>query len=187
MITPDALTRYLAAHPWHHETVEHWAVQGDLRLRLSLATDLPPPHVTSSILAIVVNSRAQVLYLWPSDTRGSIAHLVLGGRSIPGETPEATVVREVGEETGWRVVPVRMIGFRHFFHLGPRSDQTDRPYPDFVQPIYAASALEFDRDLLIPEDRIPGEFIDLATVECKIDPAQQPLLHAAAQAVIRKK
>jgi ADP-ribose pyrophosphatase YjhB (NUDIX family) len=179
-MTPDDLTRYLAVHPWHHETIERWPVQGELRLRLAFARDLPPPQVTSSILAIVINSRAQVLYLWPSQPSGSIAHLLIGGRPKFNEPPEATVIREVGEETGWRVEPGRMIGFRHFFHLGHRSEQSDRPYPDFVQPIYAALAVEFDKSLLVKEDQIEAEFIDFATAERKTDLAQRPLLYAAA-------
>ena len=178
-MTPDALTIYLAAHPWHHESIERWPIQGPLRLRLSLASDLPPPQVTSSFLAIVVNFHSQVLYLWPSQSSGSIAHLLIGGRAKSNETPEATVIREVGEETGWRVLPSRMIGFRHFFHLGPRSEQSDRPYPDFVQPIYAVSALDFDRSLLVQEDQIDAEFIDFAAAERKLDLAQRPLLQAA--------
>ena len=152
-------------------------------MRLSLATALPPPQVTSSILALVVNSHSQVLYLWPSQPSGSIAHLLIGGRPKSGETPEATVIREVGEETGWHVAPRRMIGFRHFFHLGPRPEQSDRPYPDFVQPVYAALAVEFDKNLLVDADEIAAEFIDFATVERQTDLAQRPLLHAAVNEI----
>lgn len=175
----DALSSYLARHPWHHEAVERWPIQGDLRVRLSIARELPPPAFISSILAIVVNSRSQVLYLWPTEPSGSISHVLIGGRSRQGELPEATVIREVGEETGWRVAPGRMIGFRHFIHLGARPAQSDRPYPEFVQPIYAALALQRDRSLLVPMDHVPAEFFDLEATELKTEPAQRPLLHAA--------
>ena len=103
-------------------------------------------------------------------------HVLIGGRPESGEIPEATAMREVGEETGWRIEPIRMIGFRHFFHLEPHVEASDRPYPDFIQPVFAARALAFDPNLLIPSDQVPAEFIDLATVERMTDPRQLPLL-----------
>ncbi len=179
----DSLQTYLAAHPFHHETVEQWPVQGAMRVRLSLGLTLPPAHVGSSILAIVVNAERQVLFLWPATPSGSILHLVIGGRALPGETPEDTAIREVGEETGWRIKPIRMIGFRHFFHLEPRVETTDRPYPDFIQPIYAAQALSFDPSLAIPADLMPAEFLAFGEVKRRTDPAQRPLLYAAIDAI----
>ena len=177
----DLLRTYLTTHPSHHEFRERWPVQGEMIVRLNLAETLPPAHVSSSILAIVLDSNQKVLFLWPSNKSGNISHL-LGGRPDPGETPEETAIREVGEETGWRINPNQMIGFRHFFQLEPRSEESDRPYPDFIQPIYAARAVVFEKGLLQPNDQIPAEFLDLATVEQRLESAQHPLLHAAANA-----
>ena len=148
----DAVQAYLDAFPAHHETTERWPVQGEMSVRLSLGASLPPASVSSSILAIVINIDRQFLYLWPSNPSGSISHFLIGGRPDPGETPEATAIREVGEETGWKVQPLEMIGFRHFFQQEPLSAKTDRPYPDFIQPIYAARAIAFDPALLIATD-----------------------------------
>jgi len=175
------LARYLAAHPAHHESVESWPVQGKLRVRLSLAATLPPAEVSSSVLAMVFNATGQVLYLYPEDRTGSIAQLLIGGRPQAGESPEQTVIREVAEETGWHVRPIRQIGFRHFFHLEPRSPQSDRPYPDFIQPIYAARAESFDESRLVTADRLPARFMDYVQVEELIDLAQRPLLTAARE------
>jgi hypothetical protein len=74
-----------------------------------------------------------------------------------------------------------MIGFRHFFHLEPRSEKSDRPYPNFIQPIFAASAIAFDFNLIVPEDKILAEFIDFTVAERMTDTAQRPLLRAAAE------
>lgn len=158
-------------------------VQGELRVRLSLGSILPPADVSSSILAIVMNSCRQVLFLHPSTPSGSIAHVLIGGRSEPGETPEQTAIREVGEETGWQVEPIRMIGFRHFFHLEPRSEKTDRPYPHFIQPIFASRALAYNANLAVPGDLIPAEFIDFVTADGLTEFPQRPLLRAAAAVI----
>lgn len=175
----EILEAYLNDYPAHHESIERWPIQGNLRVRLSLAATLPPAHASSSILAIVVNSDRQVLFLHPSTPSGSIAHVLVGGRPEIGETPEQTVIREVGEETGWRVTPVRMIGFRHFFHLEPWVEKSDRPYPDFIQPIFAARALAYDASRVLPSDQIPAKFLAFDAAEGVTDPAQQPLLKAA--------
>lgn len=181
----DPLTTYLAAHPHHAEYAESWPVQGNMRVRLSLAQTLPPEHVRSSILAIVLNTQAEVLYLWPSTPTGNIAHLTIGGRPNPGETPQQTAAREVAEETGWRIQAIAMVGFRYFHQLEPFNPKSDRPYPDFIQPIYAAIALCHNPDLLLPADHIASVFVPLTTAEHRLEPAQRPLLRAAVAAVNR--
>lgn len=180
------LSNYLNKYPYHHETYETWPVQGKMRVRLSLSDSLPPAHVSSSILAIVINLKMQVLFLWPQQISGSIGHLLIGGRPEGSESPEQTAIREVAEETGWNISPLRLIGFRHFFQTEPCSPANNRPYPDFIQPVYAALALNFDRNILIPDDQLPAEFWELKAVEDVIDPPQRPLLHAAV-AEIRSK
>lgn len=179
----DDVRSYLEAHPAHHETIETWPVQGRLRVRLSLADLLPPARVSSSVLSIVLNRDRQVLFLYPSDPTGTIAHLLIGGRPEEGEAPTETAIREVAEETGWHITPAKIIGFRHFFHLEPQSSKSDRPYPDFVQPIYAARAEAFVPESIIAGDRIPAEFMPYETAENLIEPAQRPLLRAAMNAV----
>jgi hypothetical protein len=179
----DGLQEYLDAHPPHHETTERWPVQGEMRVRLSLASELPPAHVSSSILAIVLHPAKKALFLNPSNPSGSIAHLLIGGRPEGVETPEETAICEAAEETGWCIKPIRLIGFRHFFHLEPRSDKTDRPYPDFIQPIFAAVTIAYDPTLILPNDQIPCDLIEFEAAERLTYPAQRPLLHAAAEVI----
>ena len=179
----EDIQRYLEEHPAHCEYFENWEIQGKLRIRLSLAEELPPASVSSSIMAIVFNSDRQVLYLIPSDLKGGIANLIAGGRPDGGETPEETSIREVAEETGWRVRPIKMVGIRSFFHTEPRSPMTDRPYPHFIQPIYVVMAESFDENAIIPGDRIPAEFLDYAVVEERVVVDQRPLLRSALEAL----
>src|SRR5207302_111510 len=119
-------------------------------LATGLQPALPPADVTSSVRAIVMDAQGRALFLWPDKPSGSIAHVLIGGRAEGAETPQETAIREVGEETGWRIEPVRMIGFRHFHHLEPRREGSDRPYPDFIQPVFAARVIGFDANLLVP-------------------------------------
>ena len=74
------------------------------------------------------------------------------------------------------------IGRPAFQHLGPPHPQmADRPFPDFVQPIYAAEAQNFDAGLLLPDEH-PSEFVGAEWALAVIHPAQRPLLEAALKA-----
>ena len=68
------------------------------------------------------------------------SHLLPGGRRDGDEPVEATLHREVREETGWEIGRLRPLGFIHFRHLTPRPEGYAYPYPDFVQLVYAAEA-----------------------------------------------
>ena len=88
----------------------------------------------------------------------------------------------MGEESGWRVRPVKLLGFRHFHNLGPLTDEMrDRPYPDFVQPIYAAIAESYDASLRLPEEN-KNAFVEIAWAAKVTEAAHLPLLIAALQA-----
>jgi hypothetical protein len=54
----------------------------------------------------------------------------------------------------------------------------DRPYPDFLQPIYAATAEVYDGDLLLPKEA-PCRFVDADWALEVTKPAHRPLLAAA--------
>ena len=180
----DSLVAFLKAHPAHCEYDEIWPLQPDvpLRVRLCLATVLPPVEVRSSVLGIVARADNRVLFIHPETPSGDIAHLIPGGRPESGETPEETLVREIGEESGWLVNPHGIVGFRHFHHLGPpQLSMADRPYPDFLEPIFAAVAVRYDADLLLPGEK-PCEFVDARWAEEVTTPTHRPLLAAALHA-----
>ncbi len=183
----EALQSYIEVYPPHHEFRETWPVQGEMIVRIGLTNTPPPVHVSSSILAIVFDTKNRVLFLWPSDKSGNISHLLIGGRPNLGESPEETATREVGEETGWRILPVGIIGYRHFHQLEPKSKKSDRPYPDFVQLIYAARTVSHDPDLLISSDQIPATFLELSNALESTNQKHRPLLIAAANALAKSK
>ena len=58
-------------------------------------------------LAVIINPRGVLLGRRPDGT-----WTFLGGKIEPGEIPEDAAIREVFEETGLRVIPVKIIGYR---------------------------------------------------------------------------
>jgi 8-oxo-dGTP pyrophosphatase MutT (NUDIX family) len=110
----------------------------------------------------------------------NISHLLIGGRSEPGETYREAVIREAAEETGYVIEPLVIIGYRHFHHLQPRSAQTDRPYPDFIQPILLSQVLAKDESLLITSDELPGVFVEFKTAYTHIRSEQRLILDRIA-------
>lgn len=120
-----------------------WA-QGTMPLRVSgyLTTpELPLELVTSvrgivhvrgddGVERIVVCENADGRHPWP------------GGRRLAGESFADTVVREVHEETGWRVDAdsLRPLGWLHLAHLGPEPAANQGPYPEFVQLVFTVTA-----------------------------------------------
>ena len=59
----------------------------------------------------------------------------------------------------------------------------DRPYPDFFQAVYAATATRCDSSALLP-DEIPCEPVDARWAVAVTEPAQRPLLRAALRACL---
>lgn len=183
----EALIDFLGMYPSHCEYDEVWPLQIPVPLhgRLGFAGALPPVEVRSSILGIVTDADSRVLFIHPDHPSGNISHLIPGGRPNPGETSEQTLIREVGEETGWRVTPHSILGFRYFHHLGPLTpEMADRPYPDFVQAIYAAVAETYDPELLLPGEA-PCRLVEAEWAEAVTSPSHRPLL-AAALSVTQK-
>jgi 8-oxo-dGTP pyrophosphatase MutT (NUDIX family) len=177
--------RFLAEHPPYCEVRDDWPLEPIVPLvaRIGLADVLPPPGCRSSVTAVVGRADRQVLFVHPASPTGSIAHVIVGGRPEPDELPEQTIVREVGEETGWLVEPIAVVGYRHFHHLGDGHPQlADRPHPDFVQPVYAAVARRADRDRLLPEEA-PAAFVPWEWAVEVTHPVERALLVRALDVI----
>ncbi|MFN8516934.1 MAG: NUDIX domain-containing protein [Chloroflexia bacterium] len=74
------------------------------------------------------------------------------GGARRGETIEATVRREVLEETGWSLGTLDQLAVVHYRHINPRPPGYPYPYPDFAQIIYLSEALVFDPAATIPDE-----------------------------------
>jgi len=79
-------------------------------------------HIYTSAGIILVNRRGQVLLeLRANDPAIPYPGYwgLTGGGGLPGETPEATALREVEEETGWRVPSMTFFRVYHFEGVPP--------------------------------------------------------------------
>ena len=107
-----------------------------------LCRELPPLDYVTSVRAIVLRDDSVLVV---RDAENSY-HIIPGGRREVGETLEATLQREVLEETGWTINQISLLGFIHFRHLAPKPVDYAYPYPDFLQLVYAANAVNFNAD-----------------------------------------
>jgi ADP-ribose pyrophosphatase YjhB (NUDIX family) len=129
---------FLSAHVVQAEEDYRW---GELRLHVTsyLCRDLPPLELITSARTVVLAADGVLVVRDPTGL-----HILPGGRRQAGETLEQTVRREVLEETGWVIDPPRLLGVKHFRHLGPKPAGYRYVYPDFFQVVYGAQAHRFD-------------------------------------------
>jgi ADP-ribose pyrophosphatase YjhB (NUDIX family) len=172
-----ALTVHLATYILRTEELATW-FDGQVRLRLrAYLTDAMPPleHITSSRCVVFQDQRIMV----QRDTDGS--HILPGGRREPGEGPEETVRREVLEESGWVIAEPVLLGFLHFRHITPKPEGYAYVYPDFLQVVYAANAVDFRADAILADGHVlESVFRDERNVRELMLPASQRLFLDAA-------
>jgi 8-oxo-dGTP pyrophosphatase MutT (NUDIX family) len=166
------LGSFLARHRHFGGWREKW-IGVPLEFRTFLADELPPRAYIGSVRAIVLCHDKVLL------VRSSPPILSVGGRCKDGESVEETLLREVGEESGWVAIPIGVIGFIHCRHLDAQRPDWGRPAPDFVDPIFAMAALRYDPAMLGP-DETRCEFVSIAEVErLGIDEINQTFLREA--------
>lgn len=129
---------FLSAHVVRAEEDYRW---DELRLHVTSyrCRDLPPPELITSARAVVLAADGVLVVRDPTGV-----HILPGGRRQAGETLEQTVRREVLEEAGWVIDPPRLLGVKHFRHLGPKPAGYRYLYPDFFQVVYGAQAHRFE-------------------------------------------
>jgi 8-oxo-dGTP pyrophosphatase MutT (NUDIX family) len=137
----------------HAQLVEDSATWGNgtlpLRITAYLSCEQPPLAYVTSVRAVVLQGNSVLVV---RDAANSF-HVTPGGRREKDESVEATLRREVLEETGWTLADASPLGYMHFHHLAPRLVDYIYPHPDFVQLVYAAHAGEF-----LPEAQQLGEY-----------------------------
>jgi 8-oxo-dGTP pyrophosphatase MutT (NUDIX family) len=138
----------------------------------------PPLKYVTSVRAIVTQGEGALVITSPDRE-----HILPGGRREPGESLTETLRREALEETGWSLRSLRLLGFKHFHHLGPRPDGYAYPYPDFLQVVYTAVAEAYHPDQRIVDDyELDARFRLLAEVRAlPLSPIQRMFLDAAIQ------
>jgi 8-oxo-dGTP pyrophosphatase MutT (NUDIX family) len=108
---------------------------------------LPPLAYVSSVRGMVLREGDVLVF---ADADGT-PRVLPGGRCVPGETLQATLRRELLEETGWTLGASAPLGFLHFRHLGPRRPGYRYPYPDFLQAVYAVEAATWRAGALVAD------------------------------------
>ena len=131
----------------HSNFVEEYLEWGPVKfsVRGFLCSSNPPVQYVTSSKGIVLKHGLILVVRDPEST-----HILPGGRCELNETWEETFRREIGEETGWRLSDVALLGVRYFHHLIAKPDNYKYPYPDFCQVIFKAEANEYDSSLLDP-------------------------------------
>lgn len=117
--------------------------------RIVLTANLPPvARVTAALALAFLGDR---LLLTDLIRRGLD---IPGGHVEAGEHPEGAMRREVYEETGARLGPVRLVAYEQFRLLGPKPADFPFPYPDSYMVFYAGAVLAFEA--FVPNDETRG-------------------------------
>lgn len=126
-----------------------------LRATAYLSQDVPPLRYVTSVRTIVLRD-GLVLVQQDKDSR----HVLPGGRREGNEPLEATLRREVAEETGWSLGDVNLLGFIHFLHLDPKQPGYRYPHPDFFQLVYVVAATAYSPEARLDDGyEIGSEFL----------------------------
>lgn len=93
------------------------------QLRKKVGTDL---ILNPGVAALIRNAKGHILFQLPQGSREVWS--LPAGSIEPGEAPEEAVIREVWEETGLQVTPVRLVGAfggKAFRHTYPDGNQVE--------------------------------------------------------------
>jgi len=131
------VAEYLQITDFDTEELVQWG-EMTLCVRASDTMVLPPPTAVSSVRGMLLRA-SKVMVVEDPDRK----HLLPGGRCEAGESYEATLRREVLEETGYEVGELERIGVLHFEHRTPDpGGWASQHYPHFFQVIYGCRAGE---------------------------------------------
>jgi hypothetical protein len=165
---------------WNQER----ATPTPLHVTAYLTPELPPLDLVTSVRSLVFHGDALLALSMPE-----VTHVLPGGRREAGETPEATLRREIVEEAGWTIRSLSLLGVMRFHHLGPEQPQPPNqayryPYPDFLNLLYLAEGGHFDAATLIPNvyEQLPYTMQPITSVSTQ---PLTPIGHAFMAAALR--
>lgn len=140
-------------------------------------TDREPPEVLVSSGRCIILAERTVLVM----TNPGGKHILPGGRRKPGETIWDATVREITEETGLVVEPLRQLAVQIFRHLTPRPSIYPYPYPVFIHTVYVGH-LPVARELdVVDSYELAGHFVDVSSAGKDIPAHELVLLEAALE------
>ena len=146
-MTDSDLSRFLASGEPFDAWNEEW-LGVPLRLQPFFSSELPPREFVGSVRTITVCDSGVVVVDHPRPSEPP--QLLAGGHPEADESLAEALVREIAEETGWLVSPICVFGFVHCRHLDTRRPDWNRPFPEWVDPMFVSRADSFSPDLLKP-------------------------------------
>ena len=182
MTTLDTFDPAFAARLARLEPMQDLEVQWPaLRLRVrTYIGDIACPTALALSARAVVFKDSRVVVVRQDD---GLHHIEPGGGLEPGETVEAAVRREVAEETGWSVGPLRLLGLHHFTPLGEPLPNFRFRWGDFVHPIFVAEAARYDRAARdMSQIELGSRLTQIRRAQAELPAHQARLLRAAVAA-----
>jgi ADP-ribose pyrophosphatase YjhB (NUDIX family) len=171
-----ALSAFLAGLTPTATETDQW---GEMAFQVAgyLTASAPPLEYVTSVRAVVTHGNNALAITSPDRE-----HILPGGRREPGESLTETLRRETLEETGWSLTSLRLLGFKHFHHLGPRPNGYVYPYPDFLQIVYTAVAEAYHPDQReVDGYELDARFLPITEIRAlPLSPIQRMFLDAAA-------
>ena len=157
-MVPNIQTFLSAYKPLTEEVTAWLGGQIPLRVVSYLSKVVPPVSHTTSARCLLLREKSVLV----CRNRDGV-HILPGGRLEKGESYEATLRREVLEETSWTIASISLLGFVHYRHLKPKPPGYRYPYPDFLQVIFTASPDTWHPDAKLANDyEIESSFQDPA-------------------------
>ena len=171
------------AHPLSHQTADWGTSDAPYPVELRWYTcDSPAPERFVVSIRAVVFRDDEVLVI---TDKGPGRSIVPGGHRRAGETFEETVVREVLEECGWLIRPIRVFAGLHIRACGARRADDRYPYPDSMHVAYIAGAVERAEEWTRSDDWVvDSAFVPLdSALGMELDDGQHELLQRAQAAI----